>query len=62
VGGLARSYGEALAVGLGIDDIKAWPSVLDAVTRDQVVEVAKEVLDRRRAVTGWLMPEEEGTQ
>jgi zinc protease len=62
VGGLARSYGEALAVGLGIDDIKAWPSVLDAITRDEVIEVAKEVLDRRRAVTGWLMPEEEGTQ
>lgn len=62
VDGLARRYGEALAVGLGIDDIRAWPGVLDAVTPDAVVEAAKEVLDRRRAVTGWLMPEEEGTQ
>ena len=62
VDGLARRYGEALAVGLSIDDIKAWPTVLDMVTREQVIAAAKEVLDRRRSVTGWAMPAEEGSQ
>ena len=59
VGGLAREYGEALTVGLTVDDVKTWPQVLNAVTPEQVVEAAKTVLDRKKAVTGWLMPKEE---
>lgn len=59
VGGLAREYGEALTVGLTVDDVKNWPLVLNAVTPDQVVAVAKKVLDRDDAVTGWLMPNDE---
>ncbi len=59
VGGLAREYGEALTVGLTVDDVKTWPQVLNAVTPEQVVEAAKTVLDRKNAVTGWLMPKEE---
>ncbi|WP_435256796.1 M16 family metallopeptidase [Thioclava sp. FR2] len=62
VDGLARSYGEALAVGLTIDDIQSWPSVLENVTAEEVVAAAKEVLDKRRAVTGWVMPEEGANQ
>lgn len=62
VDGLARRYGEALAVGLTLDDISNWPAVLDAVTEDDVLTAAKEVLDMRRSVTGWLLPEEEGSQ
>ncbi|MEF3047972.1 M16 family metallopeptidase [Pseudotabrizicola sp. L79] len=58
VDGLARRYGEGLSIGLTIDDIQAWPAVLDAVTPEAVVAVAQEVLDKRRAVTGWLQPEE----
>lgn len=59
VDGLARRYGEALAVGLSVQDVQDWPAVLDAVTPEQVVAVARDVLDRNRAVTGWLMPEPE---
>jgi len=55
--GLARRYGEGLTTGLTVEDIRAWPKVLDAVTMDQVMEAAHEVFDRRRAVTGWLMTE-----
>jgi zinc protease len=59
VDGLARRYGEALATGLAIQDVQDWPRVLDAVTPEDVMQVAAEVLNRNNAVTGWLMPEEE---
>ncbi len=62
VEGLARKYGEALAVGLTLEDIKGWTAALDAVTPEQVTEVARKVLNRDRAVTGWLLPKEEPAQ
>ncbi len=58
VDGLARRYGEALSVGLTVKDVQDWPNVLDAITPEDVTQAAREVLDRKRAVTGWLMPEE----
>lgn len=58
VDGLARRYGEALAVGLTVQDVQDWPSVLESVTAEDVIAAAKDVLDRRNAVTGWLMPQE----
>ncbi len=58
VDGLARSYGEALAVGLTVADVQAWPDILQAVTKDQVMQAARDLFDDRRSVTGWLMPEE----
>lgn len=62
VGGLARRYGEALAVGLTVEDVENWPTVLEAVTPEDVVQAAVAVLDQRQAVTGWLLPEEEASQ
>ncbi len=52
--GLARRYGEALASGLTVADIEAWPAVLDAVTEDDVLAAAERLFDRRRSVTGWI--------
>lgn len=52
--GQAHRYGMALAVGLGPDDVAAWPEVLQAVTPDDVAAAAREVLERRNSVTGWL--------
>jgi len=57
--GLARQYGEELAIGLSIEDIEAWPDRLQAVTPEDVMAAAAEVFDRRHAVTGWLMPEQQ---
>ncbi|WP_235816237.1 M16 family metallopeptidase [Phaeovulum vinaykumarii] len=54
VEGLAHRYGEALATGLSVEDVKGWPAALMAVTPDQVMAAARDVLDRRHAVTGWL--------
>jgi zinc protease len=53
--GLAHRYGEGLTTGLALADIKAWPDILDQVTKDDVMAVARDVLDRRRAVTGYIM-------
>jgi zinc protease len=53
-GGLARMYGQALAVGLTVQDVQDWPDILQSVTADDIMAAAAEVFDRNRAVTGWL--------
>ena len=60
--GLAQQYGQALAVGLSVDDVKAWPEVLQAVTEADVMAAANAVLNRNNAVTGWLARKEEATK
>jgi zinc protease len=57
VGDLADRYGRALTTGLTIADVQAWPEVLQAVTPDDVMRAARDVLDKRASVTGWLVPE-----
>jgi zinc protease len=52
---LARWYGSSLATGLSMENIKGWPSRIEAVTPEQIVAAARKYLDRRRAVTGYLM-------
>jgi len=59
VDGLARRYGEALAIGLTVADVQAWPDVLQAVTPEDVMASAREVLVKRNAVTGQLVKTEE---
>ncbi|MDM7932570.1 pitrilysin family protein [Tabrizicola sp.] len=51
---LARRYGEALSIGLTIDDIESWDDALFAVTEADILAAAEKVFDRRNAVTGWL--------
>jgi zinc protease len=53
---LARWYGAALTTGLSVADIREWPERMDAVTAQDVQKVAAKWLDRRRAVTGFLLP------
>jgi zinc protease len=52
---LARWYGAGLTVGLGIEDIRAWPDRIRAVTSDQVRAAAQKWLDKNRSVTGYLI-------
>ena len=54
VDSLARRYGAALTAGLTIEDIHAWPGILQAVTEEDILAAARRVFDRRNAVTGWL--------
>ncbi len=51
---LANRYGQELSVGLSMADIDGWDEALSAVTAEDVMAVAKKVLDRKNAVTGWL--------
>lgn len=58
VDSIANRYGQALTSGLTIEDVQSWPDVLEAVTEDDILAAARQVLDRRASVTGWLMKEE----
>jgi len=54
---LARWYGASLATGLTIEDIARWPERIEAVSAQDVQNAARKWLDKRRAVTGFLLPE-----
>jgi len=52
---LARWYGAALTTGSTVEQVRAWPDHIRAVTADAVREAARHWLDRRRSVTGYLV-------
>jgi len=55
VAGIANRYGRALAVGLTVEDVQDWPDLLQAVTAEDIMAAAREVLRPEASVTGWLM-------
>ncbi|MEM6938843.1 MAG: pitrilysin family protein [Pseudomonadota bacterium] len=55
---VANRYGQALAIGLSVEDVQDWPNLLEAVTEEDILAAAEQVFDKRRSVTGWLMKEE----
>lgn len=59
VQGLARRYGAALTQSLTVEDVQAWPDILQAVTAEDIKAVAEKVLNKDRAVTGWVVSTEE---
>ncbi|MGB7242558.1 MAG: pitrilysin family protein [Sulfitobacter sp.] len=59
---IANRYGQALTTGLTVADVQAWPGILEAVTAEDIMTAARNVLDRKASVTGWLMRPEEVTQ
>lgn len=60
VDGIANRYGRALTSGLTVEDVQAWPQILQSVTPDEIIAAAQEVLRPEASVTGWLMRQEEG--
>ena len=58
---LANRYGQALTTGLTIADVQAWPDILQAVSEEDLIAAAREVLVRHSAVTGWLMAKDTPT-
>lgn len=56
---LARRYGWALSVGRTVGDVEGWPDAISKVTVDQVKQVAREYLDARGSVTGYLTPDKQ---
>jgi len=57
---VASIFGNALSVGITVEEIESWPDRVAAVTRDQIMAVARAVLRPERSVTGYLLPAEEG--
>lgn len=57
--GMARIYGSTLTTGGTVEDIAEWPNRIEAITVEAVQAVAARYLDQRRAVTGYLLPEED---
>jgi zinc protease len=58
VSALANRYGRALTQGLTVQDVQSWPEILQSVSADDIMAAARLVLDRDKAVTGWLMAPE----
>ena len=52
---LASAYGQALAIGLTVDDVNEWPARIRATTAEGVRKAAQ-TLQRKQAVTGYLVP------
>ena len=54
ISSLANRYGNALTQGLTVEDVQAWPDILQSITEEEILAAAARVFDRRRAVTSWL--------
>jgi zinc protease len=52
---LASAYGQALTIGLTVDDVNEWPARIRAVNAESVRKAAQS-LSRRQAVTAYLIP------
>jgi zinc protease len=53
---MARWYGMSLTTGMSVADIQAWPERIEALRAQDIVNAAAKWLDRRRSVTGFLLP------
>ncbi len=62
VDGIGNRYGRALTSGLTVEDVQAWPDILQAVTGEDIIAAAREVIQPETSVTGWLMRDDEVTQ
>jgi zinc protease len=52
---LASAYGQALVIGLTVDDVNEWPARIRAVTAEGVRKAAQ-MLSRKQAVSAYLVP------
>jgi zinc protease len=57
---LATMYGSSLTQGESIDDIVNWANNIEAVTREEVMAIARQTLDIDHSVTGYLLGPEAG--
>jgi zinc protease len=55
--GRARRVGAALATGLTLEDVEAWPGLLQTVTAEEITAAARAVFRPEASVTGWLLPD-----
>ncbi|KIL97082.1 Zinc Protease [Paramagnetospirillum magnetotacticum MS-1] len=53
----AQTLGQALASGISVDEVEAWPDRITAVTPEQVARAAATVFKPTSSVTGLLLPD-----
>lgn len=51
-----RVFGFSISHGQSIDDIEQWPKRIAAITRDQVMDLARRLLRPDHQVTGYMLP------
>lgn len=56
----AYDYGQGLAVGLTVEDVNDWPTILASVTPEDVQAAARLVFEERAGVTSLLKPAPSG--
>jgi zinc protease len=54
---MARLYGTTLTSGGTVEDVTGWIGRIKSVTVEDVNKAARKYLDRKRSVTGYLLPE-----
>ena len=54
ISSLANTYGRALTTSLTVEDVQAWPDILQAVTEEEVMASALEIFEPSNSVTGYL--------
>ena len=59
---LASWYGSSLAEGETMEDILTWADQIRAVTREEVMAIARRTLTLNSSVTGYLLPEAGASQ
>ncbi|MGK7654789.1 M16 family metallopeptidase [Roseovarius sp. B08] len=59
VGSIANRYGRGLTQGLTVEDIQAWPDILEGVTSEDVMNAARELFAQdNNSVTGYITAKE----
>jgi zinc protease len=56
VQGLARRVGNGLSIGMTVEEVTSLSDRIGSVTVERVNEAARRVFDKRRSVTGMLLP------
>ena len=56
----ANAYGQALAIGLTVQDVRDWPARIKRVTAREAERVASSELIPAQSVTGYLLPQAAG--
>ncbi|QEW22573.1 Protease 3 precursor [Marinibacterium anthonyi] len=54
VDSVGNRYGQALTSGLTVEDVQAWPALLQEITPEEVMDAARLVFRPETSVTGWL--------
>jgi zinc protease len=59
---LARVYGMSITTGSSVEDVLKWPERIEAVSAGDIRDAARKWLQRRRSVTGYLLPDGDGIE